>query len=256
MKKTVLNIISSLVISFALVLSLTSCSNNNEETTAGPAYEYTPSGAVSQTGENVLSPENETDSDSVSGGKYTVNNEWKKNYYVSYTYTTKQIPGVVKCTEKKCDGAFIITEENKTKSTQFYKDNGDKIDAYIIIEGKDVHAHSVIEEDNFDSIESFFVKKFTIDPAFAQNKNSIYMADEFVSDRLCCKYIAANYEDGERTGLVYIWIDIQYGFIVKLEAYDTMDKLIESREIIEFKAGEMTSEEVSVDLSQYTFKEA
>ncbi len=252
------------VISFLLlsmVLSFVSC-KKEPTVNSDSSYEYTPSGEVNISDVPSSEDENTTsDSQTLSGGKYTVNDDWKSNFRI--VYVLKNDTKTVEGTEKKCDSAYIVEEkfivENKKikESVQYCKVNGTDIDWYKIIEEDNEYEHTVYEDTEFVLDDSRFIEFFYLksDVQLTLEKNALYMRDENVAGRLCCRYLIGEYKDGERTKHIYIWIDVQYGFIAKLEVYDSDGKLLESREVKEFSVGDMTEEDVYFDISRYEFTE-
>lgn len=238
-----------------MFFSFASCLKD-PEINSDSTYEYIPSGAVDYTVAITETTENATDTsvDNISGGKYTVNDEWIDNFSVTYVYKTPQIVTEIECRERRFENSFIVEELQRSKSIQYYKSNGADIDCYIIIEGNEEHAHSVLKDQEFNP-QSFFMEKFTLGKDIQLEKNAVYMNDESVAGRLCCKYLLGEYKDGKRIRDIYIWIDVQYGFIAKLIVENEAGLVVESREVKEFSAGNMTEKDVSIDLSEYKFKE-
>lgn len=251
MKKNIFSVCSVIILLSMCVLLFASCADETQEK---ESYEYVPSGGVSSD-DDVSASQGGTDNTS-SEGKYTVDESWKKNYSVSYTYyDTESSVTSLKINESKCEDAIIVTEEN-SGSTQYYKANGKDVDCYIIIDGNEKQAHSVIENTDFDSLDSFFMQKSFVDADMPMEKNVLYMGDETVAGRQCCKYILAEYKDSVRVRHIYVWVDIEYGFAARLEAYDSEAKLTQKWEISEFSTGSVKPEEVTLDVSAYTFEEA
>lgn len=259
MKARIYFALISLSVISGTLFSLASCSGDpkiNSDTT----YEYTPSGSVELTSSDEYTSAENTH-ENISGGKYTVNDEWKNNFKVVYVQKTNK--ETVECTEKKCESSFIaeersIAESHKiTEYVSYFKTNGSDIDYYKIAEGNGEYEHKVYEDTEFILDESRFIHYFCLheDVQLKLEKNALYMRDENVAGRLCCRYLLGEYKDGERTKHIYIWIDVQYGFIAKLEIYDAEGNLLEQREIKEFSVGNMTEEDVYIDISQYDFKE-
>lgn len=252
MKRRLFSLISIILIMCIFTVAFSSC-KKNPDGDEKESYEYVPSGGN-------VGREDESDSvtgeNTASGGKYKVDDTWKKNYSVSYTYfdNTSSVTSL-KITEKKCGDAIIVEEQN-SKSVQYYKANGKDVDCYIIIDGNDTQAHSVLKNTDFSSVDSFFMQKSFVDENMSMEKNVLYMGDETVGGRECCKYILAEYKDSVRVRHIYVWVDITYGFAAKLETYDSDGQLTQKWEISEFSTGNVTEDDVFLDVSAYTFKEA
>lgn len=229
-------------------LSLSSCNDEpgTEETETG--YEYTPSGSESEsTTEN--SNEDELQK------KINIDNSWQKNFSVSYEYyNPEQSISTMKINEKKSSSAFTV-EYVDTKSVLYYKANGDDTDYYVIIDNEDEQVHSVLEGKSFSGLSSMFMKLTVLSPELPSQSNVLYMYDEEVAGRNCHKYIQRAYSDGKLTQSVYVWVDAEFGFAAKCEAYDADNKLTVMWKTESFETGTLQDEDVFIDISEYSFKE-
>ncbi len=226
-------------------LQLTSCNNEPDNTESSTGYEYIPSGQETTT----ASANNEAEA------KINVDSTWKKNFKVKYSYyNPEQSLTTMKIQEKRAYNAFTV-EYLDTSSILYYKANGNNTDYYVIIDSENEQVHSVLEGKHFSSLSSMFMKLSEVSPDLPSQSNVLYMYDESVAGRNCHKYIQRAYSDGKLTQSVYVWVDSQYGFVAKCEAYDASEILTVMWAIEEFEAGSLTDEDVMIDLDGYTFKE-
>ncbi len=240
----------SVFLSILLLLcavSLSSCKNDNgEETTTG--YEYTPSGFEDENS-TAKAENNELQE------KISVDNSWQKNFSVSYEYyNPEQNISTMKINEKKSESAFTV-EYVDTKSILYYKANGKDTDYYVIIDNEEEQVHSVLKDKSFSSLSSMFMKLTALSPELPSQSNVLYMYDEEVGGRLCHKYIQRAYQGGNLTQSVYVWVDAEFGFAAKCEAYDSNNKLTVMWKVTAFETGKLSDEDVFLDISQYSFKE-
>lgn len=237
------------IFAFVLVLVITcsvfaGCNKapaGDEESTG---YEYTPSGREEGTTAEGAQPE-----------KIAVNKAWQKNFSVEYEYyNPEQSITTMQIREKKASKAFTV-EYVDTSSVLYYKENGKDTDYYVLIDGETNQAHSVLEGKSISSLSSMFMKLSEIDADLPSKSNVLYMYDEEVAGRLCHKYIQRAYSNGVLKESVYVWIDAQYGFVAKCEAYDASDMLTVMWRLTAFETGTLTNEDVYIDISEYTFGE-
>ncbi len=222
------------------LFSFVSCTGDStQETTTG--YVYTPS--VETT---VLSqPEN----------KINVNTSWQKNYEVEYVYyNAEQTDEELNISEKRHSTAFVV-EYIDTNAKLYYEKSGKDTDYYVIMPKENEQVYSKLTDSNFSDLSSMFMKLSTVSASLPTQNNVLYMYDEKVAGRDCYKYIQRAYTNGELTQSVYVWVDVEYGFAAKCEAYDSKNKKTTYWEITSFSAGEVNETETFVDLSLYDFKE-
>lgn len=229
----------------AVTLTLSSCKGANSSEESSTGYEYKPSGSDATT-ENVT--------DAVEK-EIVVDNSWKHNFRVNYRYyNPEQSITTMNIEEKKSSTAFTV-QYIDTHSILYYKANGNDTDYYVIIDQQDEQVHSVLKGKKFSTLSSMFMKLSVVSSDLPSQKNVLYMYDEEVAGRNCHKYIQRAYSDGVLTESVYLWIDAQYGFVAKCEAYDKDNVLSVMWEVEEFVTGTLKDEDVFLDLSGYTFKE-
>ena len=235
----------SLILAALAVISLSSCSKEKQEDETTTGYEYTPGGMVSTT--------TPSDPSQAAKEKVAVDKSWQKNFVVEYEYyNPEQSLTTMRIKEKKAQNAFTV-EYPDTKSTLYYKANGNDTDYYVIIEGQEQQAYSVLEGKPFSSLSSMFMKLTEIDPALPTMSNVLYMYDEEVAGRPCRKYIQRAYSDGKLTESVYVWIDIEFGFAAKCEAYDANNMMTVMWRLTSFATGTVQDEDVFIDVSAYNF---
>lgn len=232
---------------FLCSISFSSCKDaNGEETTTG--YEYTPSGSSGETTTN--NAEN-----SELQKRINIDNSWQKNFRVSYEYyNPEQSISTMRINEKKSENAFTV-EYVDTKSVLYYKSNGNDTDYYVIIESEEEQVHSVLKNKSFSTLSSMFMKLTVLDAELPSQSNVLYMYDEEVGGRRCHKYIQRAYQGGMLTQSVYVWVDAEFGFAAKCEAYDADNKLTVMWKMTSFETGTLVDEDVFLDISQYSFKE-
>lgn len=237
----------ALTVLFSVVL-LSSCDTEPDNTESQTDYEYTPSGSAddsttSSSGENELQK------------KINVDNSWQKNFSVSYEYyNPEQNISTMKINEKKAEKAFTV-EYVDASSVLYYKENGDNTDYYVLIDNEVEQAHSVLENKSISDLSSMFMKLSVISPELPSQSNVLYMYDEEVAGRNCHKYIQRAYSGGSLTQSVYVWVDAEFGFAVKCEAYDADNTLSVMWKVLSFETGTLKNEDVYIDISEYTFKE-
>ena len=229
--------------SVALVFS--SCGGNEEiqETTTG--YQYIPSGQEGTTADN--SP--------AANESLKIDTSWQKNFKAEYEYyNPEQSISTMSIREKKSTNAFTV-EYIDTNSVLYYKANGSDTDYYVLMNGEEQQVHSVLEGKHFSTLSSMFMKLSQVKSDLPKQSNVLYMYDEEVAGRPCHKYIQRAYSGGKLTESVYVWIDAQYGFAAKCEAYDENNILTVMWKLTSFETGTLKDDDVYVDLTQYTFGE-
>ena len=242
--KKITGIILAVTLS-ACSLVLTSCDQNavSDETSTG--YEYKPS-------------ESSTISEDTSESEIKeikIDNSWKYNFRVNYRYyNPEQSITTMNIEEKKSATAFTV-QYIDTHSILYYKANGNDTDYYVIIDGEEEQVHSKLSGKKFSSLSSMFMKLSVVDENLPSQNNVLYMYDEEVAGRNCHKFIQRGYSDGVLTESVYLWIDAEFGFVAKCEAYDKNNVLSVMWEVEEFATGKLKDEDVFLDLSGFNFKE-
>ena len=207
------------------------------------------------TSEYVYIPSEETTALSQPENKINVNTSWQKNYEVEYVYyNAEQTDEELNISEKRHSSAFIV-EYLDTGARLYYKKSGNATDYYVIMPEENEQVYSKLTDSNFSDLSSMFMKLSTVSASLPTQNNVLYMYDEKVAGRDCYKYIQRAYSDGELTQTVYVWVDIEYGFAAKCEAYDAKNKKTTYWEITSFSAGDVMETETFVDLSLYDFKE-
>lgn len=235
-----------LILLLSVLLCFSSCDSNSGESESSTGYEYKPS--VSD--ETTQAPENDEVEKEVK-----IDNTWKRNFRVNYRYyNPEQSITTMNIEEKKSANAFTV-QYIDTHSILYYKANGNDTDYYVIIDHEDEQVHSVLTGKKFSSLSSMFMKLSAVDADLPSQNNVLYMYEEEVAGRKCYKYIQRAYSEGQLTESVYLWIDVQYGFVAKCEAYDSNNTLTVMWEVEEFVTGTLQDEDVFLDLSGYTFKE-
>lgn len=237
-------IISALLCAVTL-LCFVSCGTSGNEGETTTNYNYMPQGAEGTTAQGQNSP----------GDKINIDKSWQKNFSAEYEYyNPEQSLATMKIKEKKSRNAFTV-EYVDTNSILYYKADGNNTDYYVIIDGETEQAHSVLENKPFSSLSSMFMKLSEVDKDLPSQSNVLYMYDEEVAGRVCHKYIQRAYSGGKLTQSVYVWIDKEFGFAAKCEAYDEENIMTVMWRLTAFETGKLSDSDVFIDVSQYTFKE-
>lgn len=227
------------------IFLLSSCSDDStEESSTGYEYKTT---VLNEITTEAVKSEFETE--------IKIDNTWKRNFRVNYKYyNPDQSITTMNIQEKKSANAFTV-QYIDTQSILYYKANGNDTDYYVIIENEPEQVHSVLTGKKLSSLSSMFMKLSSVDSDLPSQNNVLYMYEEEVAGRNCHKYIQRAYSEGQLTESVYLWIDAEFGFVAKCEAYDSSNVLTVMWEIEEFVTGSLQDEDVFLDLSGYTFKE-
>ena len=242
MKKSL--ILISLLLCAGILLMLTSCGGKTEDETT-TNYSYVPQGAEGST----------ASSDDGPGDVLTVDKSWQKNFSAEYEYyNPEQSLATMKIKEKKSKNAFTV-EYVDTNSVLYYKADGNNTDYYVLIGNQEEQVHSVLEDKPFSSLSSMFMKLTEVKSTLPSQSNVLYMYDEEVAGRMCHKYIQRAYSGGKLTQSVYVWIDKEYGFAAKCEAYDEDNIMTVMWRLTAFETGKLSDSDVFIDLSQYNFAE-
>lgn len=238
MKMNILKLLCAFLV-VTVVFSMAACTGDTtQETTT--EYVYIPSVETTVPAQ----PEN----------KINVNTSWQKNYEVEYIYyNAEQTDDELNISEKRHSTAFLV-EYMDTNAKLYYEKSGKDTDYYVIMPDENEQAFSKLKDSNFSDLSSMFMKLSTVSASLPSQNNVLYMYDEKVAGRDCHKYIQRAYSDGELTQSVYVWVDIEYGFAAKCEAYNAKNKKTTYWEITSFSAGEVNETETFVDLSLYDFK--
>ena len=241
----------TIIVTFLLILSLfcfSSCGSSDEEEDTTGGYVYTPATTD-------FTEETTTDSSSDLQSAFDKDLSWQKNFDVTYEYfNSEQDENSVRIRERKTEKAFTV-EYLDSGELLYYRANGNNTDYYVIVPDESEQLHSVLEGKRFKSLSSMFMKLSNVDESLPKQSNVLYMYDEIVSGRNCHKYIQRAYSEGMLTQSVYVWIDAQYGFAAKCEAYNAEDQLTTMWEIEEFQTDTLKSSDVIIDISDYKFNE-
>ncbi len=228
------------VLTIGVLLSVSACTGDTPQET---------------TSEYVYIPSEETTFLSQPENKINVNTSWQKNYEVEYIYyNAEQTDEELNISEKRHSSAFIV-EYLDTNARLYYEKSGKDTDYYVIMPEENEQVYSKLYDSNYSDLSSMFMKLSTVSASLPTQNNVLYMYDEKVAGRDCHKYIQRAYSDGELTQSVYVWVDVEYGFAAKCEAYNDKNKKTTYWEITSFSAGEVMETETFVDLSLYDFKE-
>lgn len=246
--------LSAILILTALVSGLLSaCGQTEKPTVPQEGYSYDPGDSEPTVSEGADEP------DSVSGVPanegFAVDASWQKNFLAEYLYFDEQLGKErVRVKEVKTSSAF---EAKYPVSGNFfyYKADGTDLLVYTAVPDEDLYTKSVEKGKSVSDISSTFMKLSAVDPAFSALANVLYIEDDTVAGRPCKKYIQRAYTDGKATDTVYIWIDSEYGFASKCEAYNADEDLTTYWELLLFETGSVTASAIDVDVDDYAFEE-
>lgn len=231
---------------FACLFVFSSCENEEEPPLYVPEYSYTPDETESTGGE---------ETDKTEDASFTVDTSWQNNYKVNYTYfDSKSSTESVTINEVKSASRFEASYPD-SGNLLYYVADGANIKAYTVIPEEKEYVSTVIKNQTISSLSSTFMKLSAVSETLPSLSNVIFMYDETVAERTCKKYMQRAYTDGEVTETVLVWVDAEYGFAAKCEAYDASQTLTSSWEVLTFRTGIISDEDFDVDLTQYKFTE-
>lgn len=252
MKKHILTCAALLLTAITVVLSA-GCGGKGGKSNAPSSYNYVENNSTLPTG---------TDPDPTEPGAtqpadtpINVVTDWQKNYDVEYKYYEPSLSNETETIrETLCDGFFTAIYP-LSGNFVYYEENGANLECYIAAPAENDYLHSVLKNKKVSNLSTTFMKLTSVDAGFTALSNVLYMGEETVADRTCKKYIQRAYSDGAVTKTVYVWIDAQYGFALKCEAYNAADQLETYWEVSSFRTGGVTKDDLGVDISKYTFKD-
>lgn len=228
-----------------ILFCLTSCRKepSSEDTSAG-TYVYTPATSV---------PDSENDP--LDASAFSVNASWQDNFNVTYRYfDVSQGKTPVTIIEKKT-ASFFSASYLETGNTLYYVQNGSDIEQYILTTDSFTGAKSVMKNKSISGLSSTFMKLSEVSPELPRLSNVLYMSDEAVAGRMCKKFIQRAYSNGEAQETVYVWVDKEYGFAARCEAYDAQDEMTVYWDLVSFSTGSITDFDVEINLSIYQISE-
>ena len=231
------------------LLFLASCKKEpTDPTFAPPDYSYSPSESASTTEETTT-----REGVPLSQG-FTVDESWKENYAVRYTYFDADGGDEAEIREVKTDTAFEAAYP-ESGNAFYYETEGKNIRAYTLMPGENKYVSAVIKNKEMSSLSSTFMKLTSVDETFPYLSNVLFMREDEVAGRKALEYIQRAYKDGEATETVYIWIDAEFGFALKCEAFDAAQARTSAWEVLSFKTGGVRADDFTVDVDAYDFTE-
>ena len=243
------NSVKLLLILFCFAVWLISADGCKQETqpTVPSTYVYTPQGQTT-------APTGETETPEANKSLH-IDTSWQDSYDVTYKYYHKEDGGdEVSVTEKRAMNAFSVEYLNQG-DILYYVANGSNIDYYVLVPGQTQQMHSVVKNSSLKDLSSTFMKLTAVSAELPSLVNVVYVGQESVAGRPADKYIQRAYKNSTATETVYLWIDREFGFASKCEAYDAANRLTTSWEVLKFTAGGIKDTDVQIDLSAYTFRE-
>ncbi|MCR5042507.1 MAG: hypothetical protein K6C36_10480 [Clostridia bacterium] len=226
MKKT------AVILLTAIILALCSCAKTgNYDTTTAP-YKYNADAAST-----TAAPVESTSAYAPTG----VDESWKGNYSLTYVYIRSGESSTL--SELRCADRFMSSDKASGISSYFIV-NGNDIDKYVVYPSDGKATHELLKDKSLSNLSSGFMKISKVDEGFKSLENVAYMGSETVDGRACEKYIQKSYENGEETATATVWIDSQYGFVVRLESVDANGEQTLSWELMSFSVGTVTSSDI------------
>ena len=186
-----------------------------------------------------------------------VNNAWKANYVVEYTYFSSMDEETVdqRIREVRYDNVFLAKEAG-TGEFEYFVQNGTDIDCYTVSPVKDIYVHTQKKNESISTIETFFMKRSALGDDISKKQNVIRMDEEdYIAGRRCYEYVMRAYRDGVVSETVFFWVDANYGNALKCLCYNEKSELVLSWEVTLFNVGTAKNTDVDVDLAQYHFTE-
>ena len=236
---------------FMLLLGLAACKDEPADPTFPvPDYSYSPSETTTVEGDT----ETTTGSVLPSSEGFTVDGSWRENYAVRYTYYDKETDGETEIREVKTASAFEASYP-ASGNAFYYEADGKNLRAYTLMPEENKYVSTQIENKEMSSLSSTFMKLTAVKDTFPYLTNVLFMREDTVAGRNCLEYVQRAYDNGEPTETVYLWVDAEFGFAVKCEAYDSDENLTAAWEVLSFKTGNVTAKDFSVDVSAYDFTE-
>ena len=238
------------LLAVCVLLGLAACKKEpTDPTFAPPDYSYSPSETTSP------SEETTTRSDVPQSQGFTVDDRWKENYAVRYTYFDAGSGGdEAEIREVKTASAFEAAYP-ESGNAFYYEADGKDVRAYTLMPDEKKYVSAVIKNKEMSSLSSTFMKLTSVDETFPYLSNVLFMREDTVAGRKALEYIQRAYKDGEATETVYIWIDAEFGFALKCEAYDAAQARTSAWEVLSFKTGGVSADDFTVDVDAYDFTE-
>lgn len=188
-------------------------------------------------------------------GTVAVDTSWQDNYRLTFNYfVAGTTESTVSVSEKKTVNIYTTTDTSDGL-TLYYVQNGTNVDYYQIYKDNPKQQHAVYSNKSVESIKSRFMEMSEVDEGITSKPNSAYAGESVVAGRNTQLYIQRGYKDGVLTATAYYYIDEQYGFCSKAQVFDAEDNVTMFWELTSFSAGSVSNDDISIDLSQYTFED-
>lgn len=248
----VVSVVLSLTVLASVLLS--ACGQTEKPTVPPEGYSYDPGDAEPSSSGDASESEGVSNSVPANEG-FAVDASWQSNFLAEYLYFDEQL-GTERVRVKEVKTASAFEAKYPVSGNFFYyKADGTDLLVYTAVPDEDLYTKSVEKGKSVSDISSTFMKLSAVDPAFSALANVLYIEDDTVAGRPCKKYIQRAYTDGEATETVYIWIDSEFGFAAKCEAYDADEDLTTYWELLLFETGSVTASAIDVDVDDYEFEE-
>lgn len=245
MKDSMVKLIALFAI-FACLFSFSSCKDEPAPPIYIPDYSYSSDENESKNGEETTAAQD---------ASFTVDTSWQNNYKVNYTYFDGSASsGSVTINEIKSASRFEASYPG-SGNLIYYVAEGANIKVYTVIPEEKEYNSTEIKNQTISSLSSTFMKLTSVSETLPSLSNVIYMYDETVAGRNCKKYMQRAYTDGLVTETVLVWVDAEFGFAAKCEAYDAEENLTSAWETLTFRTGDITDGDFDVDLEDYAFTE-
>ncbi|MBQ6420962.1 MAG: hypothetical protein IJK02_07825 [Clostridia bacterium] len=223
-----------------ILLFSAGCAGRNSGYTP-PDYTYTPS-------QPAVTEQAQAD-------EIPVNTAWQKNYAIEYKYFDRsESEDAVRIEEKRSTDSFYARYPD-SGSAVFYKRSAGAVEQYTIVPSEDKYIHRTLTGKNFDTLSSTFMKLSALSAHFTTLSGVRYIGDEEIAGRQTKRYEQTAYENNEVSETANVWVDLEYGFAIKCEAYGKDGVLTASWEALSFSVGDVAAKDATLDISGYTFTE-
>lgn len=244
MKRTAWAVLAALALA-GLTPVLSACNNGNQPAVTTPDYSYN---NEDTTGDGTAPADG-------TGERFTVDVSWQQNYAAEYKYF-ERVAGEETVTIREARTAVAFSARYPANGNfVYYAVSGSDLDCYTAVPAEEQYVHTVLKNKSLNELSSTFMKLTAVSAGLPELSNVLYMGEETVGGRACKKYIQRAYENGAVTETVYVWVDAEFGFAMKCEAYNADEELQTYWEVTSFAAGHAGAADLGVELSDYTFTE-
>ena len=228
---------TAIVLICLMLLTVTACTKQ----------ENTPSGSVNF-GDYELPTEVESTTKYDPAGKLKVDLAWCEKYIVSYSYYKADI-GESMLVEGRCGNYLQIWDKTSGIMSYYEQADGYMLE-YLLDVNNSVGSVSAVADNSVDTIAHFPALTICKED-FPLRSNVTSVGTNFVANRSATRYKQVEAENGIEKRIAYLWIDDQYGFILKCEVYNAeTQELITRLEVLDFTTN-VTEDAVKMKLDDY-----